>query len=348
MPDLTPKLKLKQPLGNENVTREAYNENLRLIDENAASQARVDEPFYLKTAGFDMESNRLELIFGPGKASFLGNFVSFTRDTTIFLDNPLFDMAYFVYIKSDGTLVFNTNGGGIPGAVAIWKVVLTGETRQIHLEDLRGQLSGAGARIVQDNLTAHINAPDPHPMYATDNDLATHHHDSVYVKLSANSMVPPGVVNPFAGMVAPSGWLLCYGQAVSRSTYSGLFAIIGTAYGAGDGSSTFNVPDFRGRTPIGKDNMGGSSANRVTDANADIIGGSGGEEMHALTVGELAPHTHGGAPGRGTHWLTVYSRTGGSYLGEIDIGYTNVSSTGGGQPHNNMPPFVTLNYIIKY
>lgn len=346
MPDLTPKLKLKQPLGNEIVSREAYNENLRLIDENAASQARVDEPFYLKTAGFDMERNRMELTFGPGKASFLGNLVSFTRDTTVFLDNPLFDTTYFIYIKSDGTLIFNTNGGDVGGAVAIWKVILDSQTRQFSLEDLRGRLDGAGARVVQDNLTAHTNAPDPHPMYATDNDLAIHHHDSVYVKLSANSTVPPGVVNPFAGTVAPPGWLLCYGQAVSRSIYSGLFAVIGTTYGAGDGSSTFNVPDFRGRTPIGKDNMGGMDANRVTDNNAEILGGAGGTEKHQLSILEIPSHSHNikilhlGGDGGDIDW-----NTGAAARTWVN---TSTTSTGGDQPHNNMQPWIALNWIIKH
>ena len=62
--------------------------------------------------------------------------------------------------------------------------------------------------------------------------------------------LPTGVVVPFAGATAPDGYLLCYGQAVSRSTYSDLFAAIGTTYGAGDGSTTFNLPDLRGRLPV--------------------------------------------------------------------------------------------------
>ena len=73
-------------------------------------------------------------------------------------------------------------------------------------------------------------------------------------------LVPSGTVLPFAGTTAPIGFLLCSGQAVSRSTYPDLFAAIGTTYGAGDGSTTFNVPDLRGRVPAGKDDMGGGAA----------------------------------------------------------------------------------------
>lgn len=75
--------------------------------------------------------------------------------------------------------------------------------------------------------------------------------------------LPAGIFVPFAGSTAPTGWLLCYGQAISRTTYSTLFAAIGTQYGAGDGSTTFNVPDMRGRVPAGADNMGGTAANNL-------------------------------------------------------------------------------------
>lgn len=78
-----------------------------------------------------------------------------------------------------------------------------------------------------------------------------------------NGGVPTGSVQAFAGATAPTGWLLSYGQAVSRSTYSDLFAVIGTTYGAGDGSTTFNLPDLRGRAVAGDDDMGGTAANRL-------------------------------------------------------------------------------------
>jgi microcystin-dependent protein len=80
----------------------------------------------------------------------------------------------------------------------------------------------------------------------------------------ANALVPVGSILPYGGSSAPnSSWLLCYGQAVSRSTYSSLYAILGDLYGSGDGSTTFNLPDLRGRVPVGLDNMGGSAANRI-------------------------------------------------------------------------------------
>ena len=112
------------------------------------------------------------------------------------------------------------------------------------------------------------------------------------VKASALGNVPAGnpsgLIAPYAGSTAPSGWLLCGGQAVSRSTYATLFTAIGTTYGTGDGSTTFNLPDLRGRAPHGVDNMGGTAANRVTSGGSGItgttLGAVGGTETHTLTI----------------------------------------------------------------
>src|SRR5688500_6092933 len=99
------------------------------------------------------------------------------------------------------------------------------------------------------------------------------------------TIVPTGAVLPHAGSTAPTDWLLCDGSAVSRTTYAGLFNVIGETYGVGDGSITFNLPDLRGRAVAGKDNMGGSAANRITSGGSGItgttLGAAGGTETHA-------------------------------------------------------------------
>jgi len=127
-------------------------------------------------------------------------------------------------------------------------------------------------------------------------------------------MCPVGMVVPYAGNTAPNGWLLCSNVAVSRATYSALFAVIGTTYGSGDGVTTFNLPDLRGRYVAGRDDMGGFSAMRITSANSGIIattlGANGGSELlhqhqhnnsitnNAVTSGnDNTDHTHSGTTG---------------------------------------------------
>lgn len=160
--------------------------------------------------------------------------------------------------------------------------------------------------------------------------------------------LPAGVILPFAGAAAPAGFLLCYGQAVSRATYADLFSAIGTSYGAGDGSTTFNVPDLRGRVAAGKDDMGGSAANRLTGGGSGIagttLGAAGGAETHTLTTAQMPSHNHtypygSGVAGSPTN-QAVYGNT-------TNLAAQPVSNVGGGGAHNNTQPTLVLNHIIS-
>jgi microcystin-dependent protein len=159
--------------------------------------------------------------------------------------------------------------------------------------------------------------------------------------------VPVGVVNPFAGATAPSGWLLCAGQAVSRTEYASLFATISTTYGAGNGSTTFNVPDMRGRVAAGKDDMGGTAASRLTSTvltASNTLGATGGTQTHTMTTAEMPAHSH-------TNFGALIPRGAGDAFRELTAspGSNNVSSgsTGSGSAHLNTQPTIVLNYIIK-
>jgi len=167
-----------------------------------------------------------------------------------------------------------------------------------------------------------------------------------------------GMVMPFAGTSAPSGWLLTYGQAVSRTTYAELFSAIGTTYGSGDGSTTFNLPDLRGRAVAGQDDMGGSSANRLTNQSGgldgDTLGATGGAETHTLTTSQMPSHSH--TLGSNAKISTTFNTSGantavrrdslsGSALDSFISGSTEAA--GGGAAHNNVQPTIILNYIIK-
>lgn len=156
-------------------------------------------------------------------------------------------------------------------------------------------------------------------------------------------ITPVGSMMAYIGTVAPTGWLLCDGSAVDRITYGPLFTLLGTTYGVGDGSTTFNLPDFRGRVPVGLDNMGGSSANRVTAVEADSLNSTGGgEENHTLTVNEMPSHRHIVNNSSDTR------ASGGSNTGPGSNGSTNSSYQGGDAAHNNMQPWLPVAWIIKF
>lgn len=232
-------------------------------------------------------------------------------------------------------------------------------------------------------------------------------------------LVPTGVINQFAGETAPNGYLLCQGQAISRTTYANLFNVISTKYGAGDGSTTFNLPDLRGRVPVGKDdrdtdfktlgNIGGEKAHTLTvqempshNHSATLTINSGGAHTHSASSTSTGAHTHsvsGSAASNGAHTHTLstrfhntnnYTVPDGNFLGfygseivnkvtssagahvhsisgtaasagghshtitvnsggaHAHTGTVSIGNTGGGLAHNNMQPYIVLNYIIKY
>jgi microcystin-dependent protein len=199
-------------------------------------------------------------------------------------------------------------------------------------------------------------------------------------------MEPAGIIMPFAGTVAPENYLFCDGSAVSRSTYATLFDVIGTTFGAGDGSTTFNLPDLSGRVPLGV-------------SSTHLLGSMGGSETVTLTESELPAHVHK-VPQHGhedtieattpafSHTITQpvfkYNKpntggnagsggTGASYNStntatatrsrNLSVGdhaaaactvggsVTNADafdtgSNGNNDAHNNMQPFLTMSYII--
>jgi microcystin-dependent protein len=205
--------------------------------------------------------------------------------------------------------------------------------------------------------------------------------------------MPAGTVTQTARVTAPAGWLLCEGQAVSRTTFARLFDAIGTTYGAGDGSTTFTLPNLRGRVPVGRD---------TTQTEFDVLGETAGAKTHTLTVNEMPSHTHiqdshnhlqnshnhlqdshNHTQNAHSHLSVinlslVNSRTAGSNTFNSDgaadksggIASTTATNnpttatnqattatnqattatnqnTGGGLAHNNLQPYIVLNYMIK-
>ncbi|MEC8518599.1 MAG: tail fiber protein [Pseudomonadota bacterium] len=171
---------------------------------------------------------------------------------------------------------------------------------------------------------------------------------------------PSGAILQFAGSTAPDGWLICNGQTVSRTTYANLFAAISTTYGAGNGSTTFSIPDLRGRVPVGA-GQGAGLTNRVLAA-------TGGQQSAALSESQIPTHHHllvadvvsstNGASGDltssnqikrgGQHELTTFNQEA-YHLGGVSTAATigRSSNVGSSSAVSRMQPFMVLNHIIK-
>lgn len=151
--------------------------------------------------------------------------------------------------------------------------------------------------------------------------------------------VPIGSLMPLPTTIIPENWLLCDGSEVSRTEYSELFNVIGEDFGAGDGSSTFNLPNIKGRTIVGLD---------PNDEDFNEIGKTLGEKAHKLTVDELASHKHDiNGNGYALHGAGSQEfAAGGANSTDIKT-FLNIKNTGGDQPHNNIQPSFVGCYIIK-
>lgn len=156
---------------------------------------------------------------------------------------------------------------------------------------------------------------------------------------------PSGVVYPFAGSSAPKGYFICDGAAINRETYSDLFNVIGTTYGSGDGSTTFNLPDARGRAIYG---LG-------TNTDIDALGENDGTTLadrtpkHQLSIDEMPSHSHNIGPSGNPQ--TFYPAGNGDYVASSP-GTTGTSKNpgttlaGSSQKHDH--GFIVMNYIIKF
>ena len=149
--------------------------------------------------------------------------------------------------------------------------------------------------------------------------------------IKGSDHTPVGAISIFGGVNAPAGWLVCNGAAVSRTAYAALFSVIGTTYGAGDTSTTFNLPSLGGRVPLGYDSN-------------YALGSMGGEAAHLLTVQEMPSHVHT------VERSVLYQGTGTvkyTSPGEYSVTSEGTRAAGGNQQHNNMQPYTAVNFIIK-
>jgi len=173
------------------------------------------------------------------------------------------------------------------------------------------------------------------------------------VTVGGTSVVTPaGAIIQYAGSSAPTGWLLADGSAVSRTTYATLFTAISTTYGVGDGSTTFNVPNLKGKIPVGRDSA---------DVSFDVLGETGGAKTvslaHTHTTDTQGSHSHGGAVDRAIYQAGQSSNIVNTASSDTPPSHNHAISADGSHSHTTvsalsatqsvLQPYVVLNYIIK-
>lgn len=167
---------------------------------------------------------------------------------------------------------------------------------------------------------------------------------SIWIRVRGQGELRAGSLEDFYGGTIPTGYALAYGQAISRADYPELFAAWGTTHGVGDGSTTFNVPDMRGRAAFGRDNMSGSSADRITNAESgilgNIVGSVGGVQSIALTQAKL-PNIQLTAAAAGAHRHFSLHNVTDIFVNTVDLSTSNspIVST------SNMAG--TLDYLLR-
>jgi len=187
--------------------------------------------------------------------------------------------------------------------------------------------------------------------------VACHSSSGTYRILGLDNRT--GELAPFAGTTAPAGTLLCHGQQISRTDYAGLFAALGTMHGSGNGTTTFNLPDLRGRIAAGKDDMGGSSAARLNTMASTTLGATGGAQTETASVSGTAsgPLTVTSS-GMDNENLQITFNTGAGEPNTVAAAghiHSNVVSTGSAilsvsgitAAAMNIQPTMILNYLIR-
>jgi microcystin-dependent protein len=248
-------------------------------------------------------------------------------------------------VYCDGTDFYSSQTGSAGNFNVNGNLTVGGTTALTGATTITGALSGSTATFsgaissISPTFTGTPTAPT-----ATAGTNTTQIATTAFVL--ANGVPPTGVINMWGTGTAPSGWLLCAGAAVNRTTYAALFAVIGTTFGVGDGSTTFNLPDYTNRMPYGTS-----------------VGATGGSATTTLITANLPSHTHSITDPGHLHSITgsndnvqsnntvVMGRGSGSpqtaNTNTATTGITATDATGSGTAATTISPYLGINFIIK-
>ncbi len=267
-------------------------------------------------------------------------------DTTVFDNLSGADLALNLYEIQDAGYYHFTAGGDLTSVTAASqvgiritvngtdvvtneKVTATSEGSPVITTTYQGYLSAG------DKVAARMDQGDSTSRSTSGAATRVYFFGTIITGVRAG--IPVGSIQAYAGATVPGGWLDCDGSAVSRTVYANLFVAIGTTWGIGDGSTTFNLPDFRGSTLIGT----GTGSGLTTRSLAD----TGGKETHQLSVAEMPQHRHSQYTYLGNTVIAGCDADASCSVGPYTR-YTNY--TGSSVAHETMQPFAAVTYLIKH
>ena len=288
-----------------------------------------------------------------------GNLVAYNGGSYVYISNVAgvgiypTDGAYWQQLASKGEVGTGTTGNGQPYDATAWSNQLDapsrGAVRNI-IEQLATKAEvNAKVSAVNASLTTPVLASAIPPITDTSSKIVSTAWIQALVTEVKKAVTPVGMIAPFGGSSAPTGWLLCDGRSVSRTTYAALFAVLGTQFGS-TVATEFRLPDLRGRTAVGLDSTPTQPdvQTRLNKTWSNTVGGAGGNANEVLLESQIPPHRHA---------QNVLNPAGGTIAGRVDLDNStgtglsepqvlNTELTGGGQAHNNVQPSICLYHII--
>lgn len=360
VPDSATPVPLFDLIQNTGITHDALDASFSSI----IRRLYLSDDFWVR---FQTQVLQTKGIYSPQAFYQRGNVVSYDGSSYVYINtlttqgvNPK-DTEHWQLMASKGELGAGTSGNNSPYDPLAWKGQLDAPSRNAVTAIIETLATKAALETKVSAVDALLTRPKKtNDLAITDrsSELVSSAWVQQVVDVVKKAITPVGLVSPYAGTSAPTGWVFCDGRLLDRVTYAGLFTVLGTAYNiGGEATTSFRVPDLRGRVVAGLDLMNATSgaALRLNTSWANTVGGAGGADKHKLDATELPSHSHKIPLVRTMREALGYGLSlAQTFADRVLVSQENPAanpesvsdSFGGNVPHNNVQPTIVLSYII--